>query len=225
MRLRFLPPSSSPPEACSRPDDGDAKPFLHFLQNLLGFKASVASPVSMKDSISIMDLFQPIPDALMPDVVESEEEEDTEAGSDSSSLDHAEMEDPSYEADDEREPSKRVTFYENVQVKEIPHHRSYSDEMRRDMWSSSEMTQKNVERNSIEFLVDGWNWQHATEEDNFLKLPDGELVHPATWMRSAPLLPQSRKAKRRLKQKLKNNVVEFAPAIVGQYQGLEGRCS
>ena len=86
----------------------------------------------------------------------------------------------------QRSPS-RVSFSGQVQVVDIPHHDEYSDSLRDRLWNSTREIHKIVKRNLIEFLADGWDWRSAKEENEFAKLPTGELVHPATWLQTAPL--------------------------------------
>ena len=82
----------------------------------------------------------------------------------------------------------RVSFYDFVQVTEIPSHCEFSDSTRHALWwkNSNQRQQQdiNMERNTFEYASDGEDWRAATEEDSFAQLPSGEWVHPATWMRS-----------------------------------------
>lgn len=86
----------------------------------------------------------------------------------------------------QRSPS-RVSFNREVQVVDIPHYDEYSDSLRDRLWNSTRDIRKLVKRNLIEFLADGWDWRSAKEENEFTRLPTGELVHPATWQQRAPV--------------------------------------
>jgi len=81
----------------------------------------------------------------------------------------------------------RVSFYDFVQVTEIPSHYEFSDSTRHALWwknSNPRQQDIDMERNTFEYASDGEDWRAATEEDNFAQLPSGEWVHPATWLRS-----------------------------------------
>ena len=82
----------------------------------------------------------------------------------------------------------KVSFHGQVSVVEIPSHRDYGEETKRRIWNSLDVIKQNRIRNTLEFYVDGGDWRNATEEENFAVMPvTGELVHPATWLREAPL--------------------------------------
>ena len=85
------------------------------------------------------------------------------------------------------ERNLKVTFNTEVLVKEIPSHQDYCDELKDVIWNSTKAINMSAARNKFEFVADGGDWRTASEEDTFAYLPSGELVHPATWMRTAPL--------------------------------------
>ena len=77
------------------------------------------------------------------------------------------------------EPS--VSFQEIVSIIEIPSHRSYDSEARKNIWNSKHHIRANAARNKIEFAADGRDWRKCKEEDEMLTL-NGELVHPVTYL-------------------------------------------
>ena len=73
-------------------------------------------------------------------------------------------------------------------VLEIPSHREYSEADRLELWTSFDVIDQEMKRNTMEFLADGWDYTKAAEEDVFVRdVRTGEWVHPATWIRKAPL--------------------------------------
>ena len=78
---------------------------------------------------------------------------------------------------------RHVRFSPEVSVREIPSHRDYDDDTRRRIWMGTREIDVNAQRNRMEYLADGCNYQKVTEEKNMMKW-NGELVHPATyWIR------------------------------------------
>lgn len=80
-----------------------------------------------------------------------------------------------------------VQFEDVVSVKEIPSHRMYPQEVRKQLWSSLKEIQANAKRNEGEFRADGDNWQTSTEEDQFQVWKNNDdkyndlLLHPYTF--------------------------------------------
>ncbi|CAB9526265.1 expressed unknown protein [Seminavis robusta] len=100
--------------------------------------------------------------------------------------------------------SSRVSFSLQVRVLEIPSHRDYPEDTRGALWSNWDDQQQDLKRNLFEFAVDGMDWRLATEEEHFAPLPSGELVHPATWIRSAPS-PRLSSRRRKSRQSRNHN--------------------
>ena len=88
---------------------------------------------------------------------------------------------------------KSVTFFERVQVRTIPSHRDLDEETRNSLYGNPDHFEQELRRNKYEFWVDGGNWRHATEEEDFYEAEDGSLVHPASWSLMANLACQYRR--------------------------------
>ena len=76
----------------------------------------------------------------------------------------------------------RISFHPEVKLYRIKSHEDYSDQEWNNMWVDGETLDYAKDRNAFEFQADDADWQNATEEDAFMEGPDGELVHPATWV-------------------------------------------
>lgn len=77
---------------------------------------------------------------------------------------------------DDRAPA--VTFKETVKVQFIPSRWAYSEDVRLRLWSSTDELNQNAERNHVEFLAEGLDWQAAIEEGDMIDC-GGERIHPA----------------------------------------------
>ena len=98
---------------------------------------------------------------------------------------------------------RKVSFHEEVAVQEIPSYRDYCESTRDNLWNSLRSISKNVKRNTIEFMADGWDWKAASEEDQMVCLSSGQLVHPATWMLYAPVRRSSNSSSARRQPRTK----------------------
>jgi len=79
-----------------------------------------------------------------------------------------------------KQPRRRVHFHSLCLVTEIPHHSEYSSQQRQQQWNGRKTIKLRARINSFEYQYDGWDCQQATEEDQFVVLPDtGEKCHPA----------------------------------------------
>jgi hypothetical protein len=76
----------------------------------------------------------------------------------------------------------RVKFRETVSVKEIPPHRSYQEDERKNMWGAQKEIVLNAMRNKREWFADGRSLELCKEESEMLEL-EGKLIHPATYLR------------------------------------------
>ena len=70
-----------------------------------------------------------------------------------------------------------VQFENTIIVHQIPSCREYSDRLKQLLYIQPLEMQQMAERNYIEFLSEGWNWQQVLEEDQFFHHQD-ELIHP-----------------------------------------------
>ncbi|CAJ1938693.1 unnamed protein product [Cylindrotheca closterium] len=68
-----------------------------------------------------------------------------------------------------------VSFKTLVSIRCIPDRNQYDN--RQDLWIQKEEFEELFHRNCMEYAADGWNWENATEESEFL-LYENELVHP-----------------------------------------------
>ncbi|CAB9528999.1 expressed unknown protein [Seminavis robusta] len=82
--------------------------------------------------------------------------------------------------DHDMQQQTQVTFALDVSLHEIPSHRDYSPEDKLAIWNGSKQVSAIVQRNTVEYAAEGWCVEGVLEEDSFVQLPSGELVHPAT---------------------------------------------
>jgi len=81
-------------------------------------------------------------------------------------------------------PKKRISFDNNVTVMPIPQRSEYSNRIASRIWSRRDELIENMERNSIEFASEGWDWRSAMEDENMLvNIQTGELIHPVHFER------------------------------------------
>ena len=78
-----------------------------------------------------------------------------------------------------------VQFQPMVAVYTIPSFRDYPQEIRDALWMGTSEIHENAQRNRVEFMADGCDYQKATEEKGMMWWREGEgepvLVHPATY--------------------------------------------
>jgi hypothetical protein len=79
--------------------------------------------------------------------------------------------------------TRSVSFDDSVTVRPIPPHSAYPQEVKHQIWADPFEIYENATRNSIEFAADNFDWQHASEEDDFVPTTTGELVHPIHYIR------------------------------------------
>jgi hypothetical protein len=97
----------------------------------------------------------------------------------------------------------QVTFVDMVSVVEIPSHRTYDDEIRQSLWNGTAQVAAFVQRNSLEFSTEHWDWRQVLEEDSFVQLPSGEWMHPATYQRRLQRLQHEKRLQK--KKQMKKN--------------------
>lgn len=97
-------------------------------------------------------------------------------------------------------PNQKISFAAHVTVKEIPSHREYSEEERLDLWNGAQAVAESVQRNTVEFRAEGWDWETVLEEESFVRLSSGELIHPATHQRQQ----EERRLKEQARKRRKN---------------------
>ena len=74
---------------------------------------------------------------------------------------------------------RRVAFHDDVTVVLIPRRDEYSDRMRKCLWDSTQISQANIMRNTLEFAAERYEVKKVLEEEDFIRSPEtGELVHP-----------------------------------------------
>lgn len=75
--------------------------------------------------------------------------------------------------------SARVQFNHVVSGVEIPSRHQYSSRIKRTMWADRAEISAMVERNSIEFESEGFDWENVVlDQDMYVNEVSGELVHP-----------------------------------------------
>eukprot|EP00566_Odontella_aurita_P012931 CAMPEP_0113560968 /NCGR_PEP_ID=MMETSP0015_2-20120614/19726_1 /TAXON_ID=2838 /ORGANISM="Odontella" /LENGTH=475 /DNA_ID=CAMNT_0000462733 /DNA_START=306 /DNA_END=1733 /DNA_ORIENTATION=+ /assembly_acc=CAM_ASM_000160 len=74
---------------------------------------------------------------------------------------------------------KNVTFSPTSTCRPIPSRHSYSRRVRRALWNTSDQMRTSVERNTIEYLSEGWTKDGVLEEEDMYADPTtGKYVHP-----------------------------------------------
>lgn len=72
-----------------------------------------------------------------------------------------------------------ISFNDEVTVVPIPMRGEYSKRIRDRLWVGARELQSQVERNTVEFASEGWDWKNAFEDDEmFVCAVSGEKVHP-----------------------------------------------
>lgn len=94
----------------------------------------------------------------------------------------------------------KVSFAVQLEdIQEIPSHRAYSAATRQDLWNGQQAVAAIVQRCTVEFLAEGWDWEQVLEEDAFVTLPNGDLIHPAM-LQKQQQDKQARQRKKKQKQ-------------------------
>jgi hypothetical protein len=79
----------------------------------------------------------------------------------------------------ERKKQRSVSFDNNVQVLPIPSKDSYSDRIRKYLWSNPSEMLHNASRNAREFRFENWDWRQVADDAEFFRCPvTGDLIHP-----------------------------------------------
>ena len=77
------------------------------------------------------------------------------------------------------ECEKRTRFHPAVAVVTIPSHSSYTDVVKRSVWSTPSEIHQNARRNRREFAAENWNWENVIEEDGmYFDDRSKEHIHP-----------------------------------------------
>jgi len=69
-----------------------------------------------------------------------------------------------------------VRFHSQISIQYIP------DKRNEDLWIQKEEFHELFQRNCLEYAADGYSWEDATEESDFIRYQN-ELVHPAHFRR------------------------------------------
>jgi hypothetical protein len=78
-------------------------------------------------------------------------------------------------------PQRRrcLTFHEEVSVVTIPRRDQYSNRIQQHLWHAPEQLQTAVQRATIEFAADGWQWEQVRTDQQHIVCPiSGQLIHP-----------------------------------------------
>lgn len=73
-----------------------------------------------------------------------------------------------------------VCFQPQVQVRPVPGRQDLPEPIKESLWMSMPEFVTGLERNTLEFASEGFSWQDAKEEDQFL-FWNGEFIHPALY--------------------------------------------
>jgi len=80
----------------------------------------------------------------------------------------------------EERTKRRVSFDSSVLVIPIPKRDEYSQRIKNQIWNSAVDIYENATRNALEFSAENWDWRQVREEEDFFICIDtGEMVHPA----------------------------------------------
>ena len=72
---------------------------------------------------------------------------------------------------------RKVSFRTTVTVHPIPARSSYSDRMRRQLWTPPDIQVQNTARNVFEFAAEEWDWTKVVDDEFFINW-NGERIHP-----------------------------------------------
>lgn len=98
---------------------------------------------------------------------------------------YLQLDDASYykqdDADSDSPPHRcrKVQFDDQVSVVEIQNRNSYTNEEKLRLWNNGEAIMDMSRKNEKEFYFEKYDWRSAIEEEDFIDLGDGTLVHPA----------------------------------------------
>lgn len=109
--------------------------------------------------------------------------------------------------------NSRVSFVDVVSVVEIPSHREYGDAIKQDLWNGLAQLAASVQRNSLEFQSEGYNWQNCLEEHDFVRLPSGELMHPTTYNKRQQRLAHEKRMKKKKQMKKEGGYKSIAACL------------
>jgi hypothetical protein len=61
--------------------------------------------------------------------------------------------------------------------------KEYSDRIRKELWCDRNEFMDQMNRNTIEFAAEGWDWRMVAEDEDMIVCGNGELVHPIHYIR------------------------------------------
>ncbi|KAL7543975.1 hypothetical protein ACHAXR_013470 [Thalassiosira sp. AJA248-18] len=82
---------------------------------------------------------------------------------------------------------RRVSLHNDVAVVPIPMRTEYSNLVRGRIWSSANELYQNAARNTIEFAAEGFDWRNVANDEQMVRSPSGEHIHPIHYMNIANL--------------------------------------
>jgi len=109
-----------------------------------------------------------------------------------------------------------VSFCETVAVREIPSHRDYEPADKAQLWNGAQALAATVQRNKLEFTAENYDFEQVLEEDAFVQMPTGELVHPATYQQDQKVKKQERLRRKQLQQKKKQQAAGYGYKSITQ---------
>ena len=123
--------------------------------------------------------------------------------------------------------SSHVSFCDTVEIRAIPSHRDYDAPTRCDLWNSVSAVAEIVRRNTLEYTAEGWSFAGVLEEDAFVPLPSGELLHPATYQKQQQLAQQRKRQKKKKSYAYKSvaQCLSFSSTVPAQQSGKSRRSS
>ena len=68
----------------------------------------------------------------------------------------------------------------------------YTNLVKERLWSSSNDLYQNAVRNSIEFASEGWNWRTVADDDQMIRSPSGERIHPIHFVNTSAVVKEKK---------------------------------
>lgn len=104
---------------------------------------------------------------------------------------------------------RKVSLHNDVAVMPIPSRTEYSSLVKERLWSSANDLYRNAVRNSIEFASEGWNWRTVADDEQMIRSPSGERIHPIHLMNVNAPSPNQEGGKREIERE--NDLMETEP--------------
>ena len=94
----------------------------------------------------------------------------------------------------------------------IPSRTEYYSLVKERLWSSANDLYRNAVRNSIEFAAEGWNWRNVADDEQMIRSPSGERIHPIHMMNVNAPTPNQKEEKGEIERG--NDLMDTEPLTV-----------